>query len=200
MIMAPPFDLIFEKSSRSTMDSPDPYISHDSFAEDLQAEPNARSIVIVGASRIDNSLLEILRTFLLPKKSTAKNSDELLEGDNPLGTFSSRIKMCYRLGLVDETLYSVLDEIRRVRNLCAHEVAFDGTKSPARDHLGLLKSQLCERRSYKLTQKRYFGTDALSAMNEWQCLILTVCTLLEATRQTVDQVAVNQKSLKITAR
>lgn len=165
------------------MDDKHHFDSFDAFAEDLQAEPNARSIVIVGASRVDNTLVEILRAHLLPKQAKASDSDELLEGDAPLATFSARIKMCHRLGLIDVTLYSALEQLRKLRNLCAHAVAFDGAKSPARDHLSRLKVHIASRRSYALARRRYFGSDPLKPMNEWQCLILTLCILLEAIRR-----------------
>src|SRR5712691_1713619 len=97
----------------------------DVFAEDLLAERSARPLVIVGASKVDHLLFEMLRIFLLPKIAKAKDQDELLEGDTPLATFSARIKMCRRLGLIDETLYVALERLRALRNLSAHSISFD---------------------------------------------------------------------------
>ncbi len=77
----------------------------DAFAEDLLSERSPRLLVIVGASKVDNLLLGILAAYLLPKRAKAKDQDELLEGDRPLATLSARIKICYRLGLIDESLY-----------------------------------------------------------------------------------------------
>jgi DNA-binding MltR family transcriptional regulator len=87
----------------------------------------------VGASKVDDLLLEILRAFLLPTKAKGQNNDELLEGDRPLATFSSRIKICRRLGLIDETLYRALEQLRALRNLSAYETSFDHAEAPARD-------------------------------------------------------------------
>ncbi|MGC9224730.1 MAG: hypothetical protein ACP5E2_12435 [Terracidiphilus sp.] len=85
----------------------------DEFAEDLLTERTARPLVIIGASKVDAMLLEVLRGFLLPKTSGPKDGDELLERDpGPLGTFSSRIKMCRRLGLIDPTLHLALEKLR----------------------------------------------------------------------------------------
>ena len=85
----------------------------DTFAEDLLSEQAARPLIIIGASKVDHLLLEVLRRFLLPKIGKVKEPDELLEGDTPLATFSARIKMCRRLGLIDETLYLTLDALDR---------------------------------------------------------------------------------------
>lgn len=87
----------------------------DLFADELIAELNARPLIIVGASKADHLLLEVLCAFLLPKLAKPREQDELLEGDFPLATFSARIKICRRLGLIDETLYVALDRLRRLR-------------------------------------------------------------------------------------
>ncbi len=98
----------------------------DAFAEDLRAERSARPLVIIGASRIDDLLGEMLRRFLLPK--TAK-VDDLLDGDTPWANFSARIKVCRRLGFIDESLYLAIDQLRKLRNLCAHSISFDYSRS-----------------------------------------------------------------------
>ena len=107
----------------------------DDFAEDLLSERSVRPLIIIGVAKIEQLLLGMLNTFLLPKRVKAKEQDELLEGDTPLGTFSARIKICHRLGLIDETLCATLELLRKIRNLCAHSVSFDHTKSPVREHL-----------------------------------------------------------------
>ena len=73
----------------------------DAFADDLLAERMPRPLIIVGTSKVDLLLFGILDAYLLPKRAKPKHKDELLEGDRPLATFSARIKMCYRLGLID---------------------------------------------------------------------------------------------------
>jgi hypothetical protein len=152
----------------------------DSFAEDLLAERSARPLIIIGASKIDHLLSEILRVFLLPKSS---KQDELLDGDTPLSTFSARIKICRRLGLIEETLYLALEKLRTLRNLSAHSISFDHGKSPVREHLTELKKHTVNRASYGLTRKRYFNGSQLKPIEEKQCLLLTICVLLEAIRE-----------------
>jgi DNA-binding MltR family transcriptional regulator len=172
----------------------------DAFAEDLLAERSARPLIIVAASKVDDLLGEMLRVFLLPKIAKAKDQDELLEGDTPLATFSARINLCRRLGLIDETLYFALDRLRRLRNLSAHSIAFDDAKSPVREHLAELKKQIASRQSYRLIKERYFNSATLQAIEEWQCLLLTLCALLEAIREKVGPTSGNKSALSIAAR
>jgi hypothetical protein len=170
----------------------------DTFAEDLQAERGARPLIIVAAARIDDLLLEMLRTFLLPKRG--KDQDELLEGDTPLSTFSARIKVCRRLGLIDETLYLAIDRLRTLRNFSAHSISFDHSKAPVRDHLAELRKYIAGRRSYQLTKKTYFDGGPFQPIEELQCLLLTLCVLLEAIRQNVKTTSGNAKALSIAAK
>jgi hypothetical protein len=172
----------------------------DVFAEDLLAERSPRPLVIVGASKVDDLLFGILRVFLLPKIAEPRNQDELLEGDTPLATFSARIKMCRRLGLIDETLYLALERLRALRNFSAHSISFDDAKSPVREHLAELRRQIASRSSYTLTRERYFDSATLQGVEELQCLLLTLCVLLEAIRQKVRPTSANKSALTIAAK
>jgi hypothetical protein len=170
----------------------------DDFADALRVERGVRSLFIVGASKVDDLLLEILRAYYLPKLSAGKNEDELLEGDKC--TFSTRIKMCRRLGLIDETLYLSLERLRTIRNKSAHAVAFDHAVSPLSEHFSEFRKSLAGRSSYSLTKKRYFDDDFASPVEEWQCMLLTICVLLEAVRTNTVPTKGNARSLRISAR
>ena len=170
----------------------------DTFADDLLAERSARPLVIIGAARVDDLLAEILRALLLPKR--AKHQDELLEGDNPLSTFSARIKACYRLGLIDSTLYAAIDRLRILRNVSAHSVSFDAAQSPVREYIAELRRSLVDRRSYGLTRRRYFNENSSDPTTELQCLLLTLCVLLEAVRSSISCTRGHKVALRITAK
>lgn len=172
----------------------------DVFADDLLAERSARPLVIIGASKVDHLLSEMLRTFLLPKTAKAKDQDELLDGDSPLATFSARIKLCRRLGLIDETLYFALERLRALRNFSAHSISFDYVKSPIREHLAELRRQVASRRSYHWTKERYFDNADFEPIEELQCLLLTLCVLLEVIREKVRPTPGNKGSLSIAAK
>jgi len=89
------------------------------FMEEFILESD-RAAVILGAAKIDSLLAQVLDRYLLPCPSA---TDDLLEGDAPLGTFSSRIKACHRLGLIDDQFAKLLNTFRRLRNEFAHEVS-----------------------------------------------------------------------------
>jgi hypothetical protein len=169
----------------------------DTFADDLLEERTVRPLVIIGASKIDNLLLQILNAYLLPKRAKGKDSDELLEGDRPLATFSARIKMCYRLGLIDETLCAALEKLRALRNPSAHSIEFDIAKSPAREHLADLRASVGKRRSFDLTRECYFHNAPLNNVEELQCVLLTLCVLLEAIREATTNTRGSDVALRI---
>ena len=78
-----------------------------------------RAAVILGAARLDETLYQLLSATLVPSTSAR---DELLDSDGPLGTFSARIHVAYRLGLLDAEMTRALHLVRRIRNSFAHEV------------------------------------------------------------------------------
>ncbi|WP_336778245.1 MltR family transcriptional regulator [Pantoea sp. USHLN256] len=76
-----------------------------------------RGLVLSLAAFSEDSLGKMLARFMLKNKA----SKELIEGFNaPLGTFSSRIKACFSLGLIDEKQYKDLEILRKVRNKFSH--------------------------------------------------------------------------------
>lgn len=89
------------------------------FAEEFKNESD-RAAVVLGGAQLDLLLYQLLEAFLLPVTS---GKDELLEGDSPLATFSARINVSYRLGLVDEDLARALHLVRKIRNSFAHEIS-----------------------------------------------------------------------------
>lgn len=155
----------------------------DLFVEDFLGEKSDRPLIIVGASKIDDLLFHILSKYLLPNISG--NKDDLLEGDQPIATFSSRIKLIYRLGIIDVKLFKLLDQIRKIRNLCAHSLEFDLKKSPVREHIAELKKGIINRTSFTLTKARYFSNVFDSSAKELQCMLITICVILEAIHEKI---------------
>lgn len=87
------------------------------FAREFMAESD-RAAVVLGAAKLDYLLYDILDAFLLPGTT---GTDELLDGDRPLATFSARISLCARLGLIAPDFAKALHLVRRIRNDFAHE-------------------------------------------------------------------------------
>jgi hypothetical protein len=136
----------------------------------------------------------------LPKAAKEKDADELLEQDGPLGTFSARIKLCRRLGLIDGSLYIALERLRILRNLSAHSVEFDAATSPVKDHLSVFRANITSRVSYTLTKQRFFDAGSLQPIEECQCFLLTLCVLLESIYENIKRTTGNKKTLIIAAR
>lgn len=88
-----------------------------------------RAIAIVCASIIDLQLKDILKEFMIKRKEIDK---DLFEGNSALSNFSSKIKMCYYLGLISLDEYKNLDRIRKIRNMFAHQlinISFENNQS-----------------------------------------------------------------------
>ena len=78
-----------------------------------------RSCAILFAAYLDNAL----HTALLSNaKHPNKCLDRLLGETRPLGTFSAKIDLFHSLGWLSEEVCNDLHQIRRIRNLFAHEV------------------------------------------------------------------------------
>jgi hypothetical protein len=166
----------------------------DELIDEIIDERNDRSLIILCSSIIDEQLYSILEKFLLnPDK---KKEDDILKGDNPLSTFSSRIKIIYRLGLVDKTFRDILDKIRKVRNECAHRVSINIDKAPIKDHLKNIKEEMMQRQSFRLCIDRYFE-GKINKKNELKAFFSTICIILKAINDSLEEVSENQITINI---
>lgn len=102
----PPFDL--ERQTQEIVE----------FLQPLKKE-SERSAVVLGAERVNVEVEELLKAFLLPSRNS---KDKLFENDGALATFSRKVEMAYRLGLIDLELKRALDLVRSLRNDFAHAV------------------------------------------------------------------------------
>lgn len=76
-----------------------------------------RGLVLSLAAFAEEALGELLKAFMTPSEATA----QLIEGFNaPLGTFSSRIKAAYAIGLITKEQFLDLERLRKIRNEFAH--------------------------------------------------------------------------------
>ena len=76
-----------------------------------------RGLVLSLAAFAEESLGQLLAAFMLSTDATS----QLLKGFNaPLGTFSSRIKAAYALGLIAKDQSEDLERLRKIRNEFAH--------------------------------------------------------------------------------
>jgi DNA-binding MltR family transcriptional regulator len=94
-----------------------------------------RSAVILATAEIDQTLRELLEAyFIAPSKTSKKYGFSLFGPDEPGGSFSSRIELCYRSGLISEWCQREAHILRKIRNEFAHKtLGYTFNSSPARE-------------------------------------------------------------------
>lgn len=158
------------------------------FVDEFKGESD-RAAVILGAAKLDALLAQILDRLLLPSLSS---TDELLEGDSPLSTFSARINMCYRLGVISPEFAKSLHLVRRIRNGFAHELS--GCSLDSGSHADRLKALLLPLQAlpfFSYFRNLFFGNSTPS--NDFKaCLSMMAARLesrlLHTTTVTTDEV------------
>lgn len=73
--------------------------------------------VILATSRMDGLVGDLIRARLLPCPSS---KDDLLESEYGVSTFSVRIDLAHRLGLINAGMARALHLFRKIRNAFAH--------------------------------------------------------------------------------
>lgn len=92
-------------------------------ALNLISNENDRGAGLLAAALIETILSDLLRKRLV---ASPDQNDKLFSGSNsPLGTFSAKIEMAYRLGVISKDLRDLIDGLRKIRNKFAHEVFAD---------------------------------------------------------------------------
>lgn len=92
----------------------------------LQKE-SERASVILAAARLDADLEMLLKHVLVPHPG---GIDPLFDGDRMLGTFSAKIAMAHRLGIIDSDFEHALQILRKIRNDFAHQMESESLSSP----------------------------------------------------------------------
>lgn len=79
-----------------------------------------RAAVIMVAALIDEALTALLKNYFV---SITSADDGLFENPtSPLSTFSAKIDICYRMGLISVKLSQDIHLIRKIRNSFAHDI------------------------------------------------------------------------------
>ncbi len=78
-----------------------------------------RSSVVLGAERINVALEVLIKSSLQP---SSNKTDTLFTSEGALASFSRKIEMAYRLGLIDLPFKQALDLVRKLRNDFAHAI------------------------------------------------------------------------------
>jgi len=91
----------------------------DVFREEFEKESD-RACVILAVAMLDQALEALLKARLVP---TSSSKDGLLEGAYaPISTFSARIDLAHRIGLISTKFCRDLHIIRDIRNDFAHDI------------------------------------------------------------------------------
>jgi hypothetical protein len=154
--------------------------SFTAFVNEFKDESD-RAAVILGAAKLDALLAQILDRHLLP---CLGNNDELLDGDSPLSTFSARINICYRLGLITPEYAKSLHLVRRIRNSFAHEIS--GVSLQTGSHSDRLKSLIVPLQNlpfFSTFRNYYFGE--ASPPNDFRACLALMAARLEALLENV---------------
>ncbi|MCX5800334.1 MAG: hypothetical protein NTX17_02995 [Candidatus Eisenbacteria bacterium] len=91
----------------------------EAFIQEFKDESD-RAIVVLTAARLDFLLSLILQKYLVANAGTV---DEFFENQGPGSTFSNKIMLVFRLGLIDSDFARTLHLVRKIRNDFAHETA-----------------------------------------------------------------------------
>jgi hypothetical protein len=89
------------------------------FSRLFQNEKNERAAAIVGGAFLDTLLEHILLNFLAEDDKEVRR---LLQPEQPLGTYGSRVSMVYSLGLIGKIVRDDLRLVGRIRNRFAHDL------------------------------------------------------------------------------
>lgn len=82
---------------------------------DLMTNESDRGSAIVGAAILEDALAVALSKYLIPAPTS---QDSLLEG--PSASFSIKIDLAYRVGMIRSSVREFLHQVRKVRNEFAH--------------------------------------------------------------------------------
>ena len=165
----------------------------DELIEEIIDENNDRALIILCSSIIDEQLHNILNKFLI---DVPEKKEDLLKGDNPLSTFSSRIKILYRLGIIDDDFKSLLNTVRSVRNDCAHKIVININKSPIKDHILNIENKVKNKDSYDLVKKRFFNDPNINN-SKLKSLFTTILIILESINKVITEITAEKKIIDI---
>ena len=149
-----------------------------------------RIMILLASARLDDLLKRLLQSTMLHQGGS---QDSLFDNDRPLGTFSSRILLAYRLGLIDRDYESFLQSLRKLRNDAAHAAEhIDLATSPHVDRVVHLHSLASKSPLWETLNDKPANPKTEPAAALFTALVLAVfnaeCAVLSAKLFSVDTV------------
>lgn len=119
-----------------------------------------RGCALMAAAFLEGELENLLKLKFI---GTNKQIEDLFEYNGPLGTFSSKIKLSYALGLISKLTLQDLEIIRKIRNDFGHKYKPINFSTPAiSDRVANLKSHLYEK--HAATTREVFLSTVLAIL------------------------------------
>jgi hypothetical protein len=81
------------------------------------AQESERVAVVMGVAQVDIALERLLKSLF---QKHPGGQDNLFDPDRPLSTFSAKIALAFRIGVIDSDFEHVLQMLRKIRNDFAH--------------------------------------------------------------------------------
>ena len=122
----------------------------DAFAGEVSAfvmglaRESERAAVVLGAARLDVGLENVLMRSM---RHCPGGSDNLFDSERPLASFSAKISIAHRLGLIDDEIERSLQLIRRIRNSFAHSIETETLSESAHKNRLAEVHRACEQQS-----------------------------------------------------
>lgn len=91
----------------------------ETLTSELKKESD-RGCVVLAIAWIEDDLTRLLKGYCLPSIQAQEHEDEVFGVSSPVGTFSAKINLAYRLGLIRPPVRKCLHLCRRMRNDFAH--------------------------------------------------------------------------------
>lgn len=93
----------------------------DAVFKELQGESDRAAVILVAAHLEDSLMIKVMsRMRKPPDGSTIEYYDDVFAPNRPLGSFSAKIDAAYFFEIIDDTMRAQLNDVREMRNACAH--------------------------------------------------------------------------------
>lgn len=128
------------------MDKFEHSVKQDKLFSDQFPKETDRAAVILSTAMLEQSLETMLKSRLVPLPGS---EDKLFDGPYaPLASFSAKIDIAYRMGLISVSLCRDLHLIRKIRNDFAHDISncsFEDVKTKERIIQLVRSSNICNK-------------------------------------------------------
>lgn len=107
-----------------------------------------RGCALVAAEFLSDALKHYLRVKFTKEGAPKSLQNRLLEGLlGPLDSLAMRTNICRAIGLIGPKTFKAINDIREIRNRCAHQTSFSLQDVDIQQYIGALASYLSDMKS-----------------------------------------------------